>query len=241
MGLMSLRGFGQTCPNGGSWDSGLQVCCAPAGTPALQDPCSILNNPAFIQQQNTEVAADIASIPASSFEGQTLAALVAVPINIGQDAVYCQSNPGLTFVDAMGVTINCPSPSISDVTTGGQPMSTYTTAQLAQMLNAKYGGAVPETSGDKPYVAPPVPTVQPTQKQLQTVAPPAGNTAPPGPAGSSDAGSSTGSTSSTSSTSGIDLSFLTNSDLISGLPNWAVAVGAIAALMILPGLIGGRR
>ena len=227
----------------------------------MQDPCSILNNPAFIAQQNNQIQQDLASLPVGSFEYQTLQALTSVPINIGNDAVYCESNPGVTFTDSMGVKVTCPSPSHTDVTTGGQPMSTYTEAQLAQILNSQYGATAVVMPGNAAYHPPPA-TVQPTQGQLNTVAPgPVGSTgsgasggssssggasggatgsaAPGGSTGSPAPGGSTGSGS--TSSSGVDLSFLTNSTLITGLPNWAVAFGAIAALMILPGLIGGRR
>jgi hypothetical protein len=250
MGLMFVRGLGQawpTCPGGGAWNPGLQVCCAPQGTPPMQDPCSILNNPAFIAQQNSQIQQDIAT--SGPLEQSTLLALTSVPINIGQDAVRCQSNPGLTFVDSMGVTITCPSASHSDVTTGGQPMSIYSEADLAKMLNSQYGGAAAILPGNAVYAPPPASTVQPTQQQMKTAAPPpAGSSTDSASGGSSSSGSSGGSGSgsgsggsTSSSTSSIDLSFLTDSSLISGLPNWAVAFGAIAALMILPGLIGGRR
>ena len=252
MGLMFVRGLGWAgeganqaqCPSG-QWNASLNVCCAPGdGTvTAMEDPCSILNNPAFIAQQNSQIQQDIAT--AGPLEQSTLLALTSVPINIGNDAVRCQSNPGLTFVDSMGVTITCPSASHTDLTTGGQPMSTYSEAQLAAMLNAQYGGTAVVAPGDAAYVTPPASTVQPTQQQMKTAAPPAGSSAPagssPGSTSGSTPGSGSGSTTSASSSSSIDLSFLTDSSLISGLPNWAVAFGAIAALMILPGLIGGRR
>jgi hypothetical protein len=244
-----LRGLGDgpgSCSNGGSWDQYLNVCCGPPGTPAMQDPCSILNNPAFIAQQNAEISQDIAT--AGPIEQPTLEALTSVPINIGNDAVYCQSNPGITFVDSMGVTITCPSASHTDVTTGGQPMSTYTTAQLASMLNAQYGSQSPNTSGNAAAVITAPAKVQPTQQQLSTVTPavPVGpSTSPISTSGatSTSGAASTGSNGSTStaSSSGIDLSFLTDTSLISGVPNWIVGFGAIAALIILPGLIGGRR
>jgi hypothetical protein len=147
------RGLGDaqsSCPPG-YWNANLGVCCGLPGTPAMMDPCSILNNPGFIAQQNTQIAADVASIPASSFEGQTLQALLGVPTNIGNDAVRCQSNPGATFVDEAGVTITCPAAAHSDVTTGGQPMSNYSTAQLAAMLQAQYGGQGAQLAGDRPY------------------------------------------------------------------------------------------
>jgi hypothetical protein len=239
-----LRGLGDgpgSCSNGGAWDPGLQVCCAPPGTPPLQDPCSILNNPNFINQQNAQIQEDIAT--AGPLEQSTLTALTTVPINIGNDAVYCESNPGVTFVDGMGVKVTCPASSHTDVTTGGQPMSTFSEAELAAMLNAQYGGTAVNTPGNAAYVAPPASTVQPSQQQLQVA------TLPPGSSGSSISSGSTngssgssGSSGSTSSASaGIDLSFLTSSSLISGVPNWMVGFGAIAALMILPSLIGGRR
>lgn len=240
---VGLRGLGDgpgSCSNGGSWNPGLNVCCAPPGTPALQDPCSILNNPAFIAQQNSQIEQDIAT--SGPLEQSTLLALTSVPINIGQDAVYCESNPGVTFTDASGVQITCPSPSHTDLTTGGQPMSTFSEAQLAQMLNSQFGSKASAIVGNKPFVAPtPVSTVQPTQGQINSVAPtlPGGSTNSVGAAAGTTSGSTAGS-SSTGST-GLDLSFLTNTSLISGVPNWMVGVGAVAALMILPGLIGGRR
>ena len=166
--LIRPRGFGRfrglgdaqsTCPPG-YWNANLGVCCGQPGTPASQDPCSILNNPGFIAQQNAQIAADVASIPASSFEGQTLQALLGVPNNIGNDAVRCQSNPGATFIDEAGVTVTCPAAAHSDVTTGGQPMSNYTTAQLAAMLNAQYGGKGVQPIGNRPY-EPLTPLAQP--------------------------------------------------------------------------------
>src|SRR5271165_4176292 len=217
MGLISARGLGASCPGGGAWDPGLQVCCAPPGTPPMQDPCSILNNPAFIAQQNNQIQQDLASLPVGSFEYQTLQALTSVPINIGNDAVYCESNPGVTFTDSMGVKVTCPSPSHTDLTTGGQPMSTYTEAELAQMLNSQYGGTAVIPRGDAAYVAPAGTTVQPTQQQIKAAAPAPGVSIPAGSgsagpsSGSADGstGSSSGSTGSTGSpsSSGVDLSF----------------------------------
>lgn len=254
--MLMPRGIGLgdgpgSCSNGGAWDPGLKVCCAPSGTSPMQDPCSILNNPSFIAQQNSQIQQDIAT--AGPYEQSTLLALTSVPINIGNDAVYCESNPGVTFTDSMGVKVTCPSASHTDVTTGGQPMSTYSEAQLAAMLDAQYGGSVSAVNGNAPYVPPPATTVQPTQQQLQTAAPPlagsttggsttGGSSSPSGGSSSPSAsGSGSSSSSSAAASTGIDLSFLTDDSLISGLPNWAVAFGALAALMILPGLIGGRR
>jgi hypothetical protein len=258
--MLMPRGIGLgdgpgSCSNGGAWDPGLNVCCAPSGTPPMQDPCSILNNPAFIAQQNAYIQQDLATASPfpDSFDYQTLVALTSVPVNIGNDAVRCQSNPGTTFVDSMGVTITCPSASHTDETTAGQPMSIYTEAQLAQMLNSQYGGAAAILPGNAAYAPPPASTVQPTQQQLQTAAPPlagsttggsttGGSSSPSGGSSSPSAsGSGSSSSSSAAASTGIDLSFLTDDSLISGLPNWAVAFGALAALMILPGLIGGRR
>jgi hypothetical protein len=245
--MLMPRGLGLTCPSGQqptNMYDGSVSCCGVPGTPCLADPCCILNNPGFIAEQNAQVAQDIASIPASSFEGQTLQALMSVPTNIGEDAVKCQSNPGLTFVDNAGVTITCPSPSHSDLTTGGQPMSTFTTGQLAQMLNSQFGGQAPQTAGETPFFSPSTTVPAATIKAVvpkTTVAgsgtQPAGGGSP-APDGSTNTG---GSTSSSSSSSGVDLSFLTNSSLINGVPNWMVGFGALAALIVLPSLMGGRR
>lgn len=245
------RGMGQTCTNGGAWNPGLQVCCAPQGTPPMQDPCSILNNPAFIAQQNSQIAQDIAT--AGPLEQATLAALTSVPVNIGQDAVRCQSNPGATFVDSEGLTINCPSASHTDVTTGGQPMSTYSTAQLAQMLQAQYGAQSPKTAGNVSPIPPNISvaawaasTANPANKT--TIVPPvtpltydvgsaAGGPASPGAPGSSSTSSSTSST-------GTDLvgqieTTLGGAVTVGGvsLPIWGLAAAALAALWFF----GGKR
>lgn len=158
--VVTRRGFaglGQTCPNGGAWNAGLNVCCAPQGTPPQMDPCSILNNPAFIAQQNSEIAQDIAT--SGPQNAALISLLTSYPVNIGNDAVKCQSNPGATFVDEMGVTITCPSAQHSDVTTGGQPMSTYSVQDLAAMLNASYpqipGRSLPGNLPFTPYTAQP--------------------------------------------------------------------------------------
>lgn len=161
--VVTRRGFGglgQACPNGGAWNAGLNVCCAPQGTPPQMDPCSILNNPAFIAQQNAEIQQDIAT--SGPQNAALISLLTSYPVNIGNDAVKCQSNPGATFVDEMGVTITCPSPSHTDVTTGGQPMSTYSVQQLAAMLNSSYP-QIPGYSqpGNAPYVPPVAQTTVP--------------------------------------------------------------------------------
>jgi len=76
-----------------------------------------------------------------------LAAIAQYPQNVQNDAIKCQTNPGVTFVDDMGVRVTCPSPSYSDVTTGGQPFSTYTVPQLAAMLAGQATPTV-ETAGN---------------------------------------------------------------------------------------------
>jgi len=244
------RGMGQTCTNGGAWDPGLQVCCAPVGTPPMQDPCSILNNPGFIAQQKQQIAQDVAGIPASSYEGQTLAALLAVPVNIGNDAVICQSNPGRTFVDSEGITINCPAPSHTDVTTAGQPMSTYSTAQLAAMLNSQYGGQSPKTPGNVSPIPPntsvaawAASAANPANQQIISTPKVITFDGGPSSSGASSGGSSSGgSTSGGSSTAGADLisqitGDLSNSVTVGGmsLPVWGLAAAALAALWFFGG------
>ena len=237
------RGMGQTCTNGGAWDPGLQVCCAPPGTPAMQDPCSILNNPNFIAQQNSQIQQDLAT--SGPIELPTLQALTSVPINIGNDAVYCQSNPGVTFVDSEGIKVTCPSASHTDVTTGGQPMSTYTTAQLAAMLNATYGAQSPVNPGNASYVPAMngAPVQGPSKTSISMNA--GGSSSTSGSGGSSSSSdSSAGGASSTGDSALTDLGTqiagtLSNSVTVGGmsLPIWGLAVAGLAALWFF----GGKR
>lgn len=225
-----------TCTNGGAWNQNLGVCCAPTGTPPMQDPCSILNNPAFIAQQNAQIAQDIAT--AGPIEAPTLQALTSVPINIGNDAVYCQSNPGATFVDSEGVRITCPAGSHSDVTTGGQPMSTLSVTQLASQLNSQYGAASPVNPGNAKAITVPV---------AQTSAPSFSSTpatAAPIPSTVTNGGTNAAANSSSSSTSGTDLvsqveTSLGGSVTLAGysIPIWALVGGGLAALWFF----GGKR
>jgi hypothetical protein len=237
------RGMGQVCTNGGAWDPGLKVCCAPPGTPPMQDPCSILNNPAFLAQQNAEIAQDIAT--SGPLEQPTLQALTGVPINIGNDAVYCQSNPGATFVDSEGIQITCPSASHTDVTTGGQPMSTLSLAQLAAQLNAAYGSRSPVNPGNAPYVAPvyggPGTGIS-TNVGSGAGTPSSGSTSTSttNPGGSSSTSSSAISTPSAASDLGSQIATtLGGSVSIAGvsLPIWGLGAAALAALWFF----GGKR
>jgi hypothetical protein len=234
------------CPNGYTgWEP--YECCAPPGTPPAADPCSILNNPAFLQAQATDLG------PVGSSSGgvdQTiLDSLAAYPNNVQVNAIQCWNNPGATFTDTMGNEVTCPSASVD---MNGIYVSAYSQAQLAAMLASTAPPAsAPALLGNQPYAAAPVnPGTTPggTVPKAAIIPPVTGSSNPTGqsqpPAGSSNTGanvsSQSNSTSSTTSSTP-DLSFLTDDSLISGVPNWGVAFGALALLMVLPSLIGGHR
>jgi hypothetical protein len=147
-GFGGVRGLGISCPSGqqatNMYDGSVQ-CCGVPGTPCAADPCCILNNPAYIATQ-VQAQADAISGDAGNASSM-LAAIAQYPQNVQNDAIKCQTNPGVTFVDDMGVRVTCPSPSYSDVTTGGQPFSTYTVPQLAAMLAGQATPTV-ETAGN---------------------------------------------------------------------------------------------
>jgi hypothetical protein len=177
-----------------------------------------------------------------------LAAIAGYPQNVQNDAIRCQTNPGLTFVDEMGITVTCPSPSHSDITTGGQPFSNYSVPQLAAMLAQ---GATPKTETPNNLVGVQVPaaaiqSITPAKGPAVTTGsgpagtPGATTSGSPGGSGGSNGSSSNGS-SSNSSTGTMDLSFLTDSSLINGVPNWMVGFGGLALLLILPNMLGGHR
>ena len=149
-GLIRGRGMGVTgstaasCTSPNYWDGGLNTCCAPLGTPAAQDPCSILNSPAYIADQQQAAATDIAAPDVTA----DLAAIAGYPQNVQNDAVECLQNPGVTFTDSMGIKITCPAPSTQNLSGGFT--SIYSIPQLAAMIA---GAATPatETSGNLPF------------------------------------------------------------------------------------------
>jgi hypothetical protein len=140
--LIRGRGFGASgssptaCTSPNYWNSSTGICCAPTGTPPEQDPCSILNSPAFLAAQAQDVgpiAPSGAPVSAGNGSGAAeLASIAGYPQNVQQDAENCQTNPGASFVDPWGMTVNCPSASIEQAP--GIFVSAYTTAQLAAML-----------------------------------------------------------------------------------------------------------
>jgi hypothetical protein len=255
--MIGMGRLGQTCNNGGYWNPSLAVCCAPTGTPPEADPCSILNSPGFLAAQAADVGplgpdgVPLSSPQFGSGSPTNLADIVGYPNNVQQDVITCSMSPGVTFVDSTGISVTCPAETSNE---NGILVSAYTYGQLAQMLAPGITAATPtDLLGNQPFALPPAApvtakapapsspaqvTVPAAQIQAASNAP---ASAPASNGGGSTAAAAGSSSSSTSSTSGIDLSFLTNDSLISGVPNWGVAFAAVAALMILPSLIGGRR
>jgi hypothetical protein len=119
---------------------GSTKCCGAPGTPPAADPCSILNSPGFLQAQ----AADVGPIgpngvPLSSPSFSTytssptnLADIASYPNNVQEDVQTCFTNPGASFVDSVGMQVNCPSAQTE--VASGIFNSSYTYAQLAAML-----------------------------------------------------------------------------------------------------------
>ena len=172
-----LRGMGASgsteasCTSPNYWDSGSGICCAPIGTPPEADPCSILNSQGFLQAQATDVGPinPATGVPISAGTGPGAAELAEVagyPNNVQTDAMNCWNNPGLTFVDAMGITINCPAPALDD---NGIYVSAYSAGQLAAMLAPTATPAV-SLPGNAPFAQPantgPAPTPQATNYPL---------------------------------------------------------------------------
>jgi len=244
-----LMGMGLTCPEGQqptNTPNGMQ-CCGVPGTSCEADPCSYCNTPQYIATQTAAAAAALQPGGAGPLGASILESIASYPQNIQSDAIDCVSNPGLTFTDEEGISVTCPQAYTMD---NGIPVSIYTAAQLAQMLSA---AATPTTETPINVIGTSIPAaaINVTTPNLPavtsgTVAAPvsttaAGSTSSSSPSGSSSSSStSTSGASSTSGTSTLDLSFLTDDSLISGVPNWGVAVAAIVALMLLPKLIGGR-
>ena len=242
--MIGMGRLGQTCNNGGYWNPSLAVCCAPTGTPPEADPCSILNSPGFLAAQAADVGplgpdgVPLSSPQFGSGSPTNLADIVGYPNNVQQDVITCSMSPGVTFIDPMGVSVTCPSATSDE---NGILVSAYSYGQLAQMIAPGITAATPKNLiGNQPFAEP---IEKPATPQPSTTAP--STTVPANQIAAAAAGSpapaAPTSNSTATSSNSMDLSFLTDDSLISGLPNWAVAFGALAALMILPGLIGGRR
>jgi hypothetical protein len=247
--MIGIGRLGLTCPSGQqptSMYNGTQQCCGVPGTPPEADPCSILNNPAFLAAQASDVGPigpngvplSSPTFPAGS--PTNLSDIASYPNNVQQDVITCSMSPGVTFVDSMGVSVTCPAETSNE---NGILVSAYTYGQLAQMLSGGIEAATPtDLIGNQPFA-------QPIPVSTSKVPAPSSPTQPTVPASQiqNAAGSISSSTNTNTgasplpATTGVDLSFLTNDSLVSGIPNWGVAFAAIAALMILPSLIGGRR
>jgi hypothetical protein len=254
-----LSGLGLTCPAGQTptnmYDGTVKCCGGP--TPE-SDPCSYENMNVGYQQEMVQVQQDAISGDAGNASGM-LAQLAIYPQNVQNDAIRCQSNPGLTFTDDMGISVTCPSPSHSDVTTGGQPMSIYTVPQLAAMLA---GQATPTAAQETPINLVDVTNSGQSGNALANSAP-AKSTPPSGGSNSNALSKSAAQTGASGTPSPAQIA---NANNVTGNPangqgggaaadvtvggvditawieqNWVlVAVGA-AALLILPGMMKGGR
>lgn len=222
---------GVTCgPSSGGEAS---CCCGDQNSPnyaPYADPCSYENLVTAPAEVNSP------QIPADNVD----ACLSSYPDNVASDALACYATPGASFTDYMGQKISCPTASVQGPS-GGQ-ISPYTVCQLAGMIS---GQAIPAVETpinvvgttapySPPAVSSPSPTVQPTQAQIQAVAP--SPTVSPGSTAAPSGSSNSTSSSNSSSTSDA----LTDDSLISGVPNWAVGVGAVAALLLIMNMGGGR-
>lgn len=255
LGGLGWSGEGATqanCPNS-QWNSNLNVCCAPGdgSVPAEADPCSILNNPNYLQAQAIDVGplqANGVPISAGGNAGALeLAEVVGYPQNVQQDAIDCWNNPGNTFVDAMGMTVNCPAAKFEQAP--GIFVSSYTPGQLASMLAPTVTPKV-ITPGDQSNVlaanAPQVVSVTPapatnvlsnsaaqtsggspvTQQQINNSQNVTGNS-------SNGQGGGAPAPASDVTVGGVDITaWITQ--------NWVLLAAGAAALFILPGLMKGR-
>jgi hypothetical protein len=157
-GFGLVRGLGQTCPAGQvatpQYD-GSTKCCGAPGTPPAADPCSILNNPAFLAAQATDVGPlGPNGVPLSAGTGAggaELAEVAGYPNSVQTAAIYCWNNPGLTYTDPFGTAITCPSPSLNE---DGILVSAYSAGQLAAMLSTQ---ATPAGTfaGNQPFAGAP--------------------------------------------------------------------------------------
>ena len=248
------------CPSG-QWNSNLQVCCAPGdGTvPAEADPCSILNNPGFVQQQNTDVANEVSFLQSTNSPGNSnqlllnnIQAGLSVPNNIAQDAEACQYSPGASFTDAAGVQIQCPAGSVEQA--AGIYVSQYSLDQLTSMLNSQYGAASPKTTGNLPQgqavqnvlaaTAPGTVAVTPAPQTnaLSNSAAQTGGGGTPSQQQIANANNVTG-----NSGNGQGGSAPAQDVTVGGVDitawieqNWVLLAAGAAALFILPGLMKGR-
>ena len=112
LGRLGWAGEGATqanCPSS-QWNSNLNVCCAPGdgSVPAEADPCSILNNPNYLQAQAIDVGPLRLMYSSINARGN-VGALVVEPKWLGYRAKRSNRmrsivgiTPGNTFVDAAG-------------------------------------------------------------------------------------------------------------------------------------------
>ena len=143
-----------TCTDPNYWNPSINTCCAPLGTPAGQDPCSILNQPGFLAAQ----AADVGplgpnGVPLSSpnfgpLSPNNLADIADLPNNVQADVMECYENPGSSFVDSVGMRVNCPAQSTQAAP--GINVSAYTYAELAQLLGPSVTPSV-ALAGNSPF------------------------------------------------------------------------------------------
>ena len=166
--LVRRRGVGadgsdaNSCTSPNYWNGAKGICCAPPGTPAAGDPCSILNDPGYLAAQAADVgplgpngvplsSPNFAAYPTSP---TNLADIAGYPNNVQQDVQTCYTNPGASFVDSVGMQVNCPAGK-TQIAPGnpGIWVSTNNYAQLASMLAPSL---TPKTAllGNSPFAQP---------------------------------------------------------------------------------------
>ncbi len=164
--LVRRRGVGadgsdaNSCTSPNYWNGAKQLCCAPPGTPPGADPCSILNDPGYLAAQAADVGpvgpngVPLSSPSFADYPGSPtrLADIANYPNNVQQDVQTCYTNPGATFVDSVGMTVNCPASKTQAA--AGIYVSSYPYAQLASMLAQSI---TPTTNlvGNQPFAAVP--------------------------------------------------------------------------------------
>lgn len=231
------------CPSG-QWNNNLNVCCAPAGTPAVDDPCSIFNQPAYLQTQATAQQQAIAG-GAGPLGASILESVAGYDQNIQSDAINCVSNPGLTFTDNTGKSITCPQPYTMD---NGIPVSIYTAAQIAAMIAPT--GATPTTPDNAPNnileaSAPTKVTVTPAAQinALSNSAAQTNTSSTPSNQQITNATNVTGNSTNSQGGAPAPASDVTvgGVDITAWIEqNWVLLAAGAAALFILPGLMKGR-
>lgn len=244
-GIGRLGATQANCPSG-QWNSNLNVCCAAPGTPAVQDPCSIFNQPAYLATQSAAQESALSG-QSGTLDQSILESVSQYDQNVQSDAINCVSNPGLQFTDNTGQVVVCPAPYTMD---NGIPVSIYTAAQIAAMIAGTATPAItaadnaPDNTLDA--AAPTTKTVNPLNpvNVLSNSAAQTGSGTPVTQQSIANTQNVTGNASNTT----VNGTTNTSSDVtIGGVDvtswieqNWVLLAAGAAALFILPGLMKGR-